>query len=303
MMLMHATTRTVLRSLADVLLPTACPCGVGGRVLCADCAAVLEMGAERVDDRLDALQLAVPDELGEHRGAVSFAPRMPVVAAGDYTARLQALVLAFKNGGHFALAEPFARSLLDPARELLRHGGVLVPVPSSGAAVRRRGEQHTQLIAEALGESLRTAVVSCLSLPRASGAPAGLPGGASAARSGAAVAARSGGAVAGRRVRNRRERRLSGGMRVSGRAVTRALGSSHFAAEARSAADEARSPTTGTSRNAPGRGPSVVLVDDVATTGATLAAAADALEAAGCRVLGAVVVAAAQRVGPTSVRP
>ncbi len=46
--------------------------------------------------------------------------------------------------------------------------------------------------------------------------------------------------------------------------------------------------------------PAVWLLDDVVTTGATLCDAAAALEAAGCRVLGAVTVARTARAGETS---
>lgn len=252
----------LLELVADALLPTACPCGVQGRVLCRDCARILLRSPHRVDERLDALQLIAPSGATPQAanlsapgggapavpaGDASYLPRFPVLALGTYTSVMQDAVLAFKNGGHIALADAFAPPLAAGALQLLddEEAAVLVPVPSSAAAVRRRGERHTLTLAERIAVITGTATADCLRT-----------GGSSQRRKSS------------RDRRRRQQMRLSAFARVRGRIPRRAI-----------------------------------LIDDVATTGSTLAAAADALEAAGAEVIGALTIAAADPIRPAPDSP
>jgi predicted amidophosphoribosyltransferase len=166
-------------------------------------------------------------------------------AAAAYDGPVRAALLAHKERGRLGLVRPLGRALaaavlcLDPATEI-----VLVPIPSTRAAVRTRGHDHAMRLARSAAGTLtrvgRPAQARRLLAPtRALGDQSGLD--------------------------------------AAGRAVNR----------------------SGAFRLAyPPPGGPIVLVDDVRTTGASLAEATRALMAAGVRVHGAATVAATVRRRP-----
>ena len=133
-------------ALADLLLPRVCAgCGVPGAVLCAGCCALLTRP-----------RLAQP-----RRHLPGFPP---TVAAAGYAGPVRPAVLAFKEHGRSELAGPLGAALaLAVAAVLTGLPGapdgpvLLVPVPSSAAAVRRRGRDHLAELADAAAEELRAA--------------------------------------------------------------------------------------------------------------------------------------------------
>ncbi|GAB3703544.1 hypothetical protein GCM10028815_12600 [Mariniluteicoccus flavus] len=161
------------------------------------------------------------------------------VAANVYDGPARTLVASAKDGGVWSAAGPLADRLALAVGSLVPGPVVLVPVPSSPAAVRRRGRDAVRhlarLTARRLGGGVR--VVPALAQRRRVADQGGLDSaGRSANLAGSLVAARW----------------------VCGR---------------------------------PMAGP-VVVVDDVITTGATVAEAVRALEAAGVEVAGVAAVAA-----------
>ena len=139
---------SLLRALVDLLLPRTCAgCGIPGAVLCARCAA----------------ELARPRIASPRRVPWGFPP---TVAAGAYAGPVQPAVIAFKEHGRAELAGPLGTALgLAVAAVLLgapdAAGGpvLLVPVPSSAAAVRRRGRDHVRELADVAAAELRAAGV------------------------------------------------------------------------------------------------------------------------------------------------
>ena len=126
-----------VRALADLVLPRTCAgCGVPGALLCRPCA-----------------QLLARPRLAQPRRHPPGFP--PTVAAGDYAGPVRPAVLAFKEHGRAELAGPFGAALALSVAAVLTAvpedpGPVLlVPVPSSAAAVRRRGRDHVQELAGA----------------------------------------------------------------------------------------------------------------------------------------------------------
>lgn len=231
---------TLLDAAADLFLGSRCPgCHRPGRLLCSTCSAELAAGHVRFVCR---------DPSPPHFP--------PTVAAGDYVGIVPRLVAGFKDealvglGG--ALADRLVRALACLLTALGRPGlrCHLVPIPSSPAAVRRRGMDHTGVLAHRVARELRR---DCgLVLPV------------------------------------RRALRLTG--RVADQVGLDAAG------RWRNKLDHVAVRRPGPSGSVP------ILVDDVTTTGASLAAAARALEQAGAPVLGAVVVAATIRRTPPSPR-
>jgi predicted amidophosphoribosyltransferase len=136
------------RALADLVLPRTCAgCAVPGAVLCDGCRSLLTCP-----------RLAQP-----RRHPPGFPP---TVAAGAYAGPVRPAVLAFKEHGRAELAGPLGTALAVAVIAVLsglpapRTGPVLlVPVPSSAAAVRRRGRDHVRELADAAGAELRAAGV------------------------------------------------------------------------------------------------------------------------------------------------
>ena len=138
--------REVGDSLADLVLPRTCAgCGLPGYLLCRRCAALLARP-----------HLATPRRFPE-----GFPP---TVAAGTYDGPVRPAVLAFKERGRAELARPLGTALAlavaavvsgvsgPPPAEVL-----LVPVPSSAAALRTRGRDHVRELAGRAAGELRAA--------------------------------------------------------------------------------------------------------------------------------------------------
>ncbi|MFD8549354.1 ComF family protein [Streptomyces sp. NPDC059649] len=248
----------VWRELAGLVLPVACAgCGRPRTELCGRCRRALGR---------------------DGRGARYVRPRptppgLPGVWAGaPYADEVRAVLLAHKERGALRLAGPLGWVLAGAVRGLWRGGEplLLVPVPSARRSVAGRGHDPVRRIALAAARELR--------------------------RPGAATVGTEVGEGAG--------------------APPRAHGPAHdpahgFPAHVLSALRQLRPVADQAGLSAPERlanlagalgvrqgaerllnGQPVVLVDDLVTTGATLAEAARAVTAVGGRVLGAAVVAA-----------
>ena len=175
---------------------------------------------------------------------------LPVVAAGVYREELAQSVLAFKRHGQRQLRTVLSNALgrAIAAAAAGDRGIVVVPVPSSNSAFRKRGFSPVHLL---LTKALRSSSlngISCedaLRKVRITGVPEALAGGQKGLG------------------RGDRGRRVRGSMRAVRRTSRGGL-----------------------------RGRPCIIVDDVLTTGATLAEAARAVHQAGGIVRGAVVLAA-----------
>ncbi len=206
----------VREAVADALafvLPTSCAgCGALDVSLCGACRAIL--------DAPGTLRRASEPGLVVHSGFV-------------FDGEIARMLRALKSDGRTSLFAPFGRALA--ARAASAFGGVdalYVPVPSSRAALRRRGYRVVE------------------QLVRRSGLPS---------------------------VRALRPARAIADQRTLGR-------------------DARARNVVGSMRAAPAvHGRTVVVVDDIVTTGATVAEAARALTAAGAVVIGALTIAATPR--------
>ncbi|GGC87562.1 hypothetical protein GCM10011512_13140 [Tersicoccus solisilvae] len=249
-----------------LLLPVWCPgCGRIDVSLCRRCAARLR----RATARPFAAEASAP--------GLPVAPALAVTAAGNYRAgRTDAVLLAFKDHGRTDLAPPVAAALGRAVAVAARRAGaqardgplLLVAVPIRRRARWRRGYHPVGvLLRSALRRGLLppgTVLMPCLTTRwwPALGSPPWAAGFSSlTGRRGMRRPGAGAHRGAGRRAR---ARRLAGSMRVrrGGRRIPVPPGSV------------------------------VLLVDDVLTTGATLAEARRALAAAGVPVHGAAVVAA-----------
>lgn len=223
---------------ADLFLGSRCPgCDRAGRGLCPECHAELAAGHVRFVHRDPA------------------PPDLPLtVAGGDYVGILPRLVAGFKDeallGLTGVLADRLVRAVACLITALARPGlrCHLVPIPSTAAAVRQRGIDHTRVLAARVARDLRRE--SGLVLP------------------------------------------VRPSLRTAGTVVDQV--GLDAAGRWRNKVDRIEVRRPGPEGSVP------ILLDDVTTTGASLAAAARALEQAGSPVLGAVVVAATvRRAAPT----
>ena len=244
-----AWLRPALDGVLDLVLPGVCagcgrpigdsdPVGPDSRSLCRACRA----------------SLTWPDGRGPRVVAVS-TPGLPAVwAAGRYDGPLRRLIVAYKDGdrrdARSALAPMAADSIVAAVRSV---GGpaAVVPVPSSAASRRRRGD-------EPLPDLVRSALATLGS------------------------DARRAGLVAAPLLRVTRRVRDQAGLDATARAAN--LAGSFTVRPARTG-HRATVPT----------GLPCLLVDDVVTTGSSLAEAVRALRAAGARPIACAVVAATPR--------
>ena len=222
--------RAMADALLDLALPSTCAaCGEPTGPLCAPCERDLRSGL------FDRPRRSMPEPVPIHL------PR--VTSGGPYAGVLRQLVSAYKDEGRRDL-RPLLAALL--ARSLTVAGSsrsvVLVPMPSSRAAVRRRGD-------DPVGDLVAAAAV------QVTGSPPVLP------------VLRPCRRLADQSALGHRERAAN----LAGAYAVRSGGAAEI------------------------QGRTVVLVDDVVTTGATLAEAARVVRAKGGLVVGAATLAATQR--------
>lgn len=269
--------------LLALAVPVECVCcGAEDRTLCAACAARLRQLTRR-PFRAEARAPALVDMDGSIL--------LPVVAAGVYRGELAQTLLSFKKHGQrhlaAALARPLAKAIAASAAGA--PGLLLVPVPTSGPAFRRRGFSpvHLLLARARRGPGLDGAVVADV-LGKA------WPGGSGALR--LRGPARSGPAPAspGRKGLGRHEPGLKGLGPEPGRKGLRRRepGQKGLGRAARARRVRGSMRIKGVLRPPELQGRACIIVDDVLTTGATLAEAARVLGDAGAVVCGAVVLAA-----------
>lgn len=136
----------MLAELVDLVLPSHCVCcDRPGPVWCSSC---------RPDVRCEVVALA-------------HGP--PVHAAAEYADELRTALLSYKERGARRLAGPLADYLagaVDSVRSASATGElpVLVPVPSSRAAIRQRGGDHLLRLARQVGRQLQLEVLPGLRL-------------------------------------------------------------------------------------------------------------------------------------------
>ncbi|TDK23573.1 ComF family protein [Arthrobacter crusticola] len=267
-----AAAGRALRGFWALILPTSCVgCGRHDSSLCRPCrrafrrATVRPFRAEAGAGSLPLRDPAAP-QTGAPPGADDadggFEP-LPVVAAGIYGGVVARALLAFKNAGHTDLARPLAAALggalLAARAGLPADPCLLVPVPTRGRSLRRRGYDPLGLLLDGLRRRGELPAGSRLARPvahrhpgvRTGVRPALMPWFSSARRGGQKGLGRRG-----------RQENVAGSMRIRRRYRGR-LG-----------------------------GVQCLVVDDVLTTGATLAEVVRTLRAEGAAVACAVVLAA-----------
>ncbi|MBJ2120995.1 hypothetical protein I6N91_08400 [Arthrobacter sp. MSA 4-2] len=269
-----AAAGRALRGFCALILPTSCVgCGRHDTSLCRPCRRAFRRATVR-PFRAEAGAGSLPLRDSDGPESVTGAPPaaddagggfepLPVVAAGTYGGVVARVLLAFKNAGHTDLARPLAAALggaLLAARADLPAGPcLLVPVPTRGRSLRRRGYDPLGLLLDGLRRRGELPAGSLLARPvrhrhpgvRLDGRPAGIPWIAPARQGGQKGLGRRG-----------RQENVAGSMRVRRRYRGRLEGVQCF------------------------------VVDDVLTTGATLAEVVRVLRAEGAAVAGAVVLAA-----------
>ncbi|MET4137005.1 phosphoribosyltransferase family protein [Pseudarthrobacter sp. PvP090] len=240
-------------------------CGAEDLALCGSC----ELKVRRLMRRPFRAEAQAP-ALMDVDGSVL----LPVVATGAYREELALAVLSFKRHGQGQLAGVLSNGLARAIRAAAgdEPGLLLVPVPTSSRAYLRRGFSPVHVLlgrirrTRALRGEPFTVFITVNALRRT-----GLPG--KVSRLGAAAANRLQGlpgAPGGQKGLGRGDRaqRVKGSMRIRRGLFAPAV-----------------------------TGRPCIIVDDVLTTGATVAEAARALRAAGGVVRGAVVVAATRPPG------
>ena len=148
----------LLSAAVDLVLPRSCAgCGAPGELVCPRCRSWLE--ACRAHG-------TAPDP------CPTGMPR--TVAAAPYDDVVRGLLVGHKERGRLALVRPLGALLARAVTGLGRPGVLLVPVPSSRAAVRARGHDHALRLARAAGALTGSPVAPLLRQTRAVVDQAGL---------------------------------------------------------------------------------------------------------------------------------
>ncbi|MET1022056.1 MAG: phosphoribosyltransferase family protein [Arthrobacter sp.] len=243
-------------------------CGAEDRALCGGCERQVRL-LMREPFRAEAQAPALMD--------VDGSVLLPVVAAGPYRAELAQALLCFKRYGQGQLAEVLSKGLVRAIQAAAGDapGLVLVPVPTSGKAYRRRGFSPVHVLLGRHGPHRRDGT--------------GRQSGYSTVRALRTTGLRRRTRVAGRSAAPLRafppRFGLSGLRGQPG--GQKGLGRGERAQRVRGSVRVRRGIFAPKINGRP-----CLIVDDVLTTGATLAEAARALRAGGAQVRGAVVVAA-----------
>jgi predicted amidophosphoribosyltransferase len=143
----------VLDALLDLVLPRACSgCGASARLLCDGCRSLLA---------------APPVGVVHPRPCPPGLP--PVRALAPYEGSLKRLLLAHKERAQLGLSAPLGHALAAVVAGFGAGPYVLCPAPSSRAAVRSRGYDHSGRLARAAAGQLRregsTVIVRALLVP------------------------------------------------------------------------------------------------------------------------------------------
>jgi predicted amidophosphoribosyltransferase len=234
-------------------------------VLCATCARQIRL-LTRIPFRAEAQAPALMDMDGS--------VLLPVVAAGAYRAELAQAVLSFKRYGQAQLGRVLAQALGGAVSAAAGEpaGVWLVPVPTSNSAFRKRGFSPVHLLLTRIG--------------RFSGAPGPAdPRVVDALRKSGAL--RKAAASRSRPLAPPRPGLLSRSLPESLAGGQKGLGRGARSQRVRGSMRVRGGPWAPELRGQP-----CIIIDDVLTTGATLAEAARALRLAGALVRGAVVLAA-----------
>jgi len=187
-------------------------------------------------------------------------PLLQLEWCAPFTGTVRRALHALKYGGERRLATPLGEAMAERWRHAGVGGDVLVPVPASPDRIRERGYDQAVLLATVAARRLRLPLMEALERTHATDAQHAL--GRSARSENVGLAFRL-------RARDGRDRAQGPGLGGDGR-------------------DRAPGPGLG-GDGLEGRW--VVLVDDVVTTGSTLAACGAALMDAGARAVSAVTVA------------
>ncbi|BCW67743.1 hypothetical protein NicSoilB4_25060 [Arthrobacter sp. NicSoilB4] len=246
-------------------------CGAEDLALCGGCERQVRL-LMRTPFRAEAQAPALMD--------VNGSVLLPVVAAGAYRAELAQALLSFKKHGQGQLAGVLSTGLGRAIRAAAGEasGVLLVPVPTSGSAYRRRGFSPVHVLLGRLGPHRapgtgRQSGLSTAHALRRTGRRAGW----GTAGQGAAAPVPPGSPYG-----------LPGLPGLPGQpGGQKGLGRGDRAQRVRGTMRVRRGPFAPDVNSRP-----CIIVDDVLTTGATLAEAARALQAAGALVTGAVVLAA-----------
>lgn len=162
----------MLADLLDLVLPRDCAgCGTPGRTLCPGCSEAVE-GA-----------------VFSHRPTPAPAGLPPLTAVTAYDGVVRQVLLAHKERGRTGLAAPLGRALA-AAAAVHGPGALLVPVPSSPAAVRARGHDHARRLARSAARRLGLRSAPLLRQARQVDDQAGLPAAGRAANLAGALVAR-----------------------------------------------------------------------------------------------------------------
>lgn len=144
----------LLASVVDLVLPVRClGCGRSAGPLCGRC-------GPRAED-VRPLAVRPMDRSGGGEPAVC-------VAGASYTGAVRAAVLGYKERGHRALARPLGELLAAAVAEAATAAGdarlVLVPVPSTAAAIRARRYDHMLRLARMAAQTLRRAGIDAVAV-------------------------------------------------------------------------------------------------------------------------------------------